>query len=171
LALGCGIILTVVASVFGTARLIADNQLVPVDSDASVTVLLPSGQDLLYVALLGEDAPRPFGPSQVQIVDLATGTSIPTTYDRSLDHNSPDGVASLGLISFNIPSTAEYRVRIHGPRGLRIWAGTSPGTTVRHLIPWGATAGLGLLLLCLGVVGVVTRSRRRRAAIALSMAQ
>jgi hypothetical protein len=47
LALVCGVVLTVVAAVFGIARLITDNQLVPVDSDASVTVQLPSGQDLL----------------------------------------------------------------------------------------------------------------------------
>lgn len=162
MVVSCGLALTAVGVGFGFAKLNADNNLTPVQSDGTVTVTLPSGQDLLYVGLLGEHSPPPFGPSQVQIVQVSSGRTITTKYDPTHDHNSPDGIGSLGLISFVIPTAGRYRVTINGPRGLRIWAGTSPGTTVRQLVPWLVTSGLGLAVLGLGIASAVTRSRGRR---------
>lgn len=158
--LASGLVVLAVGAGFGFAKLVADESLVRVDSSGTSVVTLPSGQDLLYVGLLGEHAPRPFGPGQVHIVQLSTGRVIRSRFDPSLDRNSPDGVASLGLISFVIPQPGSFRVTIDGPRRLSVWAGTSPGTTVRQLAPWMVVTGLGLSSLVLGVVGVMVRRRR-----------
>lgn len=161
----CGLVLAGAGVGFGFQRLVNELDLKPLRSDGSVTVTLPGGQDLIYVGSLGERAPRPFGPSDVRIVDVATGKTVPSRFDPSVDENSPDDIGSLGLISFVIPVSGRYRVTIHGPSGLRVWAGTSPGTNVRDLVPWFVTTGVGVALIALFVFGATERRRERRAAL------
>jgi hypothetical protein len=119
------------------------------------TVQLPGGDDVIFVGLLGERAPRPFGPLQVNVVDLRTGMPVPTRFDPSSDHLSPRDVPSLGLISFVAPAAGSYRISIDGPKGLFVVVVRNEGAEARLLAGWIAMLAVGVVLMVMGVVGLL----------------
>ena len=126
-------------------------------SDGTTTVTLPGGDDVIFVGNLLESAMPPFDPAQVIVVAIGTRTRVPTRWDPSSDHNSPDGIASLGLISFTAPRNGRYRITVTGPRGLTLFVARNPGAEARLLAGWIALLIVGLGILVFGIVCFMIR--------------
>jgi len=91
------------------------------------------------------------------VVAIGTRTRVPTRWDPSSDHNSPDGIASLGLISFTAPRNGRYRITVTGPRGLTLFVARNPGAEARLLAGWIALLIVGLGILVFGIVCFMIR--------------
>jgi len=126
-------------------------------SNGSTTVPLPGGDDVIFVGNLLEGASPPFSPSQVTIVSIRTGARVAARWDPSTDHNSPDAIPSLGVISFTAPTSGEYRITIAGPPGVPLFVSRSPGAEARLLAGWIALWVAGAAVALFGVVCLLIR--------------
>ena len=142
------------------------NMAAELSSSGTRTVQLPGGDDVIFVGLLGEGVPAPFGPTQVTVVDLRTGAPVPTRWDPSSDHLSPHDVPSLGLISFVAPAQGRYRISVDGPKGLDLVVVRNEGAEVRLLAGWIAMLAVGVVAAVLGAVGAVRRRYWHRRVVA-----
>ena len=126
-------------------------------SNGTAIVTLPGGDDVIFVGNLEEFARPPFDPSQVTVIEVGTGARVPTRWDPSSDHNSPDGIPSLGLISFTAPKSTRFRITVAGPKGLELFVTRDPGAEARLLAGWIALLACGLGVLLFGFVCLVIR--------------
>ena len=126
-------------------------------SDGTSTVSLPGGDNVIFVGNLPVSARPPFGPAQVVVIEVRNGLRVSTRWDPSTDHNSPDGVPSLGVISFTTPKSGRYRITISGPSGEKLFVARSPGAEARLVAGWIALLVVGIGILLLGTICVIVR--------------
>jgi hypothetical protein len=126
-------------------------------SHGTTVVSLPGGDDVIFVGNLPESGPAPFSPAQVKVIEVKTDARVTAFWDPSSDHNSPDAVPSLGLVSFRAPRDGRYRITVDGPKGLRLFVARSPGDEARLLAPWVVVLVLGLGIFVAGLVALLIR--------------
>lgn len=126
-------------------------------SHGSTTVRLPGGDDVIFVGHLLESGPLPFGPAQVTVTEVRTGAPVHAFLDPSNDHNSPNEIPSLGLISFDAPAAGAYRITIDGPKGLTLFVARSPGNEARLVAAWVVMLVIGVGIAITGLVALLIR--------------
>jgi len=115
------------------------------------------------------------GPPTLQPSDVAVsapdGTTVPVDYPGSSESLTRGSASYTGAVSFDVPRSGDYEVRIGPPHGgtPRAIVARSLGSMVHKIAGWAALAALGFFVGIVGVVllivGIVRRSRARRPAI------
>jgi len=97
------------------------------------------------------------GPGDLVIRDATSGAALPTAPDLGTDHISPDGLPAAGQLTFSVPRTGAYTLRLTRPTPKGVFVKQSPGSIARSL---AATIALTIVGIALLVGGVVLGVRR-----------
>ena len=96
-------------------------------------------------------------PTNIVVEDRATGAMIKTAPDPSIDHISPDDLPAVGQLTFSVPRTGVYSLRLtrEVPKG--VFVDKSPGSIARSLVAEIVLTVLGLGAMIIGIVLYVRR--------------
>jgi hypothetical protein len=92
------------------------------------------------------------GPNDIVIQDAATGQAVPTAPDTSTDHISPEELPAAGQLTFSVPKTGTYLLRLTRPVPKGVFVKQSPGAIARSVAGAIALTILGFLVLGCGAI-------------------
>jgi hypothetical protein len=96
-------------------------------------------------------------PDDIVIQDATTGIPLATAIDPSTDHISPEELPAAGQLTFSVPRTGMYTLRLTRPVPKGVFVNKSPGTIARSL---AAEIALTLVAIVAMVGGVLLLVRR-----------
>jgi hypothetical protein len=123
----------------------------PAVTTAGTTENLSAGSWVVFTMCETHQTFAPYGcpqlrPRDIVIEDVTTGAMLGTSPDPSTDHISPDELPAAGQLTFSVPQSGPYSLRLTRSVPKVVFVDKSPGSVARSLI--------GTILVTLVGVGI-----------------
>lgn len=157
-----GVVLAVVGGVQGVSRIVNTFTSPAMTSPADVHRHLDAGTYDIYVS---DQVLASISTSAV-VVTSADGQRIPVNEigSNTTETLTRNGASYLAQLTFTIPTSGDYEVRVLRPSGVPFVLTRSLGSLGRQVVPWFALLGFGVLIAAAGVVLLIIGTTRRHRA-------